>query len=222
LRRVTRFCRQVGLRELTFFALSTENFERRPPAEIRFLMKLLRRFVVGERPELMENDIRFTVIGNVEALPAAVRADIATTIRLTQSCKTMVLRLALNYGARQEIVAAARALCREALDGGLSRLDVERLDEAAFRRYLADPTMSDPDLIIRTAGEFRLSNFLLWQSSYSEWWISPRLWPDFELIDLQAALRAYARRERRFGGVGESTRGAGGAAATAPGAPPER
>jgi undecaprenyl diphosphate synthase len=201
LRRITRHCRRIGVKETTFYALSTENFARRPEREIAYLMKLLERYLIDERPELVENGIRLTTIGDIDALPESVRRELATTMRLTESFDGMTMRLALNYGARQELLEAVKRIARAAAAGRLSPEEIDALDDGDIRAGLADPSMSDPDLVIRTAGEYRLSNFLLWQSSYSEWWVTDILWPDFDVENLEEALRDYARRERRFGAV---------------------
>lgn len=201
LRRITRFCRRIGVRETTFYALSTENYQRRPQSELRFLMRLLERFLIDERPELTENGIRLTVIGDVSTFPVSVRRELDTTMRLTEDLDAMTLRLALNYGSRQEILEAVRRIAAEVAAGRLRPEELESLDEEMFRTYLEDPEMTDPDLVVRTAGELRLSNFLLWQASYSEWWITDTLWPDFDVPHLEEALRAYAGRERRYGAI---------------------
>jgi len=206
LRRITRYCRRIGIQEVTFFALSTENYQRRPAREVNYLMKLLKRYLVDERPEMTDNNIRLAVIGDVAPFPAAVRSELEESLRLTAGFDGMVLRLALNYGSRQEILDAVRCVAGDVLSGKLDRTAVETLDEATFRRYLGDPEMSDPDLVIRTAGEFRLSNFLLWHSSYSEWCITDRLWPDFDVPDLEEALNAYVARNRRYGSLTASDR----------------
>lgn len=220
LRRITRYCRRLGIPEVTFYALSAENYRRRPRLEVGFLMRLLERFLVSEREELTTNDIRLAVIGDVHELPESVQATLRETLRLTAGGGGMVMRLALNYGSRQEIIRAAQAIAREAREGRLDAASIEALDETTFRRHLGDPEMRDPDLVVRTAGEFRLSNFLLWQASYAEWWISPKLWPDFDVPDLEEALRSFAGRERKFGTVGrhgdEREEAAGGDAATRP------
>jgi undecaprenyl diphosphate synthase len=202
LRRITRHCRKLGIPELTFFALSTENYERRPAREVRFLMRLLKSYVVSERPELLDNGIRLKSIGSTEVFPEDVRAEITATEKLTARETGMVLRLALNYGGRREILEATRAVARDVATGRLSLADAQALGEDGFRRYFADADMSDPDLLIRTGGECRLSNFLLWQCSYSEIWVSPALWPDFDIPELDAAIRYYAARERRHGALG--------------------
>jgi undecaprenyl diphosphate synthase len=201
LRTITRHCRKLGIRETTFYALSTENYQRRPREEVRFLMGLLKRYLVGERPELMENNIQLRTIGDVSALPDAVRREIDETMRLTRDNDAMVMRLALNYGARQEILDAVRSIVADVVAGRLDASAVESIDDALFARYLTDPDMGDPDLVVRTAGEYRLSNFLLWQSSYSELWITEQLWPEFDVSHLETALEAYVGRERKYGAV---------------------
>ncbi|MEE3181678.1 MAG: polyprenyl diphosphate synthase [Planctomycetota bacterium] len=215
LRRITTRCRELGVSETTFFALSTENYLRRPSVEIRFLMKLLKTYLIRERPVLMENGIRLTTIGDVSSLPADVQETLEETRSLTAGNDQMVMRLALNYGSRQEILTAVRRICQEVKEG---RIDPERLNELtedSFAAYLGDPQMKDPDLVIRTAGEYRLSNFLLWQSSYSELWITNELWPDFDVEHLEQAVEAFVSRDRKYGAVldgvsRESSPGSGG------------
>ncbi len=201
LRRITRRCRALGVQETTFYALSTENYQRRPPEEVRFLMKLLKRYLIDERPELMKNNIELRTVGDVDALPDDVRAELEETRELTRGNDAMVMRLALNYGSRQELLAAIQRIVDEVLAGRLERSELENLDEESFAAYLGDPTLTDPDLVVRTAGEYRLSNFLLWQSSYSELWFTEKLWPEFDVPDLDEALAAYVQRERRYGAV---------------------
>lgn len=201
LRRITRYCRSIGIREITFFALSTENFQRRPRREVSLLTKLLKSYLVSERDELLENQIRLRSIGHIEAFSPGVRAELAETERLTQNCTAMTLRLALNYGGRQEILDAVSTLAAEVCSGRLTPEEVRTLGEQGFRRYLYDPEMSEPDLLIRTAGECRLSNFLLWQCSYTEIWVTENLWPDFDVPLLKEALNDFCSRERKYGAV---------------------
>ncbi|MGE0712373.1 MAG: polyprenyl diphosphate synthase [Planctomycetota bacterium] len=196
-RAITRECARLGLRELTLYAFSTENW-RRSPEEVAGLMQLLRRFLVEERGEIMDNRIRFTAIGELDRLPDFVREELERTRAMSAANEGMVLRLALSYGARRELLRAAQQVARLALDEGWER--VEALDEDDLRQFLYDPAMRDPDLLIRTASEMRVSNFLLWQISYAELVVSDVLWPDFRAPELHAALRAFAARERRFGG----------------------
>ena len=206
LRRITRYCRKIGVAETTFFALSTENYQRRPAEEVRFLMRLLKNYLVDERSELMDNNIRLRTIGDVSTFPASVLRELEETARLTENNDAMILRLALNYGARQEILDVVRRIVADVVDGRLGRDEVEALDDDLFARYLMDPGMGDPDLVIRTAGEYRLSNFLLWQSSYSELFIADELWPEFDVPHLEAAIEAYMGRDRKYGAVESSRR----------------
>jgi undecaprenyl diphosphate synthase len=206
LRRVTRYCRSLGIKEVTFFALSTENFARRPAREVRFLLGLLKRYLIEERAELLENNIQLRTIGHIEAFPGDVQTALEETERLTALETGMVMRLALNYGARREILDAVGNILRAVSSGELSPQRAQALAEADFRRYLHDPEMSDPDLLIRTGGESRLSNFLLWQSSYTEIWVTPLLWPDFDVEGVREALRAFDARVRKYGALGPPAR----------------
>lgn len=198
LRRITRHAAKIRVPQISFFALSTENFRRRPRVEIEFLMRLLKSYLIRERNELDENNIRLTTIGHVEELPADVLREMEITTQGSARHTGMTLRLALNYGSRQEIAGAARRIAELVRDG---RLDPASVDEDSFRRFLYDPAMPDPDLIIRTAGELRLSNFFLWQASYSELWAAPVLWPDFDVSHFEAALDSYGLRQRKFGSL---------------------
>jgi undecaprenyl diphosphate synthase len=200
-REVTRECARLGIGQLTLYSFSRENW-RRPPAEVSFLMRLLKRYLVKERREIMDNRIRFTAIGRLEELPKDVQAEIARLRALSAGNGGMVLCLALNYGGRTEIVDAARSFARD-VAAGRARLD--DLTEESFARYLYDPRMPDPDLLVRTAGEMRLSNFLLWESSYAELYVTPVCWPEFRTEALHEALRAYGARQRRFGGIPEKS-----------------
>jgi undecaprenyl diphosphate synthase len=196
IRTVTTECARLGLERLTLYAFSHENW-RRPRAEVAFLMRLLKKFLVGERPTLTENRVRLTAIGRLDDLPAAARRELDRTIELTAGFEGLNLCLALSYGGRAEIVDACRALAREVAAG---RLAAEDIDEAALAARLYQPGR-DPDLLVRTAGELRVSNFLLWQISYSELHVTPACWPEFGVEELHAALRAYAGRTRKFGGL---------------------
>jgi undecaprenyl diphosphate synthase len=192
-------CARLGIRYLTLYAFSVENWKR-PKREVSFLMRLLRRHLVSERPLIMENQIRFQAIGQLRRLPKALREEIAALTRLSAENSGMTLTLALSYGGRQEIAEAAARLARDVERGKVS---VRRIDEELFGRYLYTYPAPDPDLLIRTAGEMRVSNFLLWQISYAELYISPVCWPAFREAELHRALRAYRSRERKFGGVKE-------------------
>jgi undecaprenyl diphosphate synthase len=208
LREITRYCRGQGVQQVTFFALSTENFRARPRLEIRLLMALLRDYLVGERREIAEQNIRLCSIGRTQELPAAVVRELRLSEELSRDNNGMVLRLALNYGSRGEILDAVARIARDIAEGKRPAADFAALTDAEFARYLYDPTMPDPDLLIRTAGELRVSNFLLWQISYAEMWVTQDRWPDFTVQHLEAALRSYQARDRRFGRV-EASEGCG-------------
>jgi undecaprenyl diphosphate synthase len=195
-RAVVRLARKLGISYLTLFAFSEENWQR-PAMEIRALMALLRRYLHRELSEMQENQIALRAIGNLKQLPAAVQRDLAETIAATAGGETqMVLTLALSYCGRSEIVQAVQALAQDILAG---RLKPDEIDAALFARYLYTADMPDPDLLIRTSGEYRLSNFLLWQSAYTELYVTETLWPDFREDDFHQALEAYRQRDRRFG-----------------------
>jgi undecaprenyl diphosphate synthase len=189
-------CR-IGLGQITLYCLSVENWKR-PPRELKFLFRLLRHFLVVEVEELMEQKVRLTMIGRREGLPIDVLRELDRSVEATAENSGMTLCLAINYGGRTEIADAARRIAEEARSG---RLDPESVDEATFAGYLSTAGMPDPDLLIRTAGELRVSNFLLWQISYAELFVTDVLWPDFRGDDLLAACRAYAARQRKFGGL---------------------
>ncbi len=198
-RNIVTECARLGLEALTLYAFSEENWKR-PPKEVRFLMRMLDRFLVGERPTLLDNDVKLLHTGRIERLPDRVRATLAETERLTRDCGGLRLCLALSYGGRQEIADAARLVAEDALAGKIAPTDV---DEAAIRARLYCPEVPDPDLVIRTAGEMRISNFLLWQISYSEIWVTDLCWPEFTIENLHEAFAEFARRERRFGGLSQ-------------------
>jgi undecaprenyl diphosphate synthase len=187
----------MGLEYLTLYTFSTENWNR-PQLEVQFLMRLLRRQLIREQKTLMANNIRFRVIGDMERLPLPVRQILLQTIEMTKNNSGMVLVFALSYGGRQEIREAVKKIARDAQAG---RLDPEQIDEATVTACMESAFMPDPDLVIRTSGELRLSNFLLWQSAYSEFYVSEKLWPDFTKEDFFAALGEFKCRNRRFGRV---------------------
>jgi undecaprenyl diphosphate synthase len=190
-------CCRLGVGQLSLYCLSSENWKR-PQAELDFLMALLEQYLIQERAEILGQNIRFATIGRRSGLPPAVLREIDENVRLSRSNTGMVLCLAINYGARTELVDAVRTLARRARDGSL---DPETIDEDAIAGALYTAGMPDPDLLIRTAGEMRVSNFLLWQISYAELWVTDRCWPDFDRATLHQALRDYGARERRFGGL---------------------
>lgn len=196
-RAVTRHAARIGLEQLTLFAFSTENWKR-PKHEVTYLFRLLRRYLIEERGEMMDNGIRLTAIGRIEAIPGYVQEALEETKALTAKNSKMTLCLALNYGGRLEIVDAAKAL---ATDVAAGRLLVDAIDEKALEARLYQPTMPPLDLLVRTAGEQRVSNFLLWQLSYAELLVVDTPWPDFREEELESAVAAYGTRERRFGGL---------------------
>lgn len=189
-------CR-LGIGQLTLYCLSSENWKR-PKTELEFLMMLLRQYLIEERAEIMEQNIRFTVIGRRDGIPAKVQNEMDENIRVSAANTGMVLCLAINYGARSEMVDAVRHLAEQVRQG---TLDPNDIDEPTINEALYTSGMPDPDLLIRTAGEMRVSNFLLWQISYAELWVTDKCWPDFDAATLHQALRDYAGRERRFGGL---------------------
>ena len=189
-------CR-LGLDQLTLYCLSIENWKR-PPRELSFLLRLLRHFLVVERNELIDQNVRLAMIGRREGLPAEVLKEFDRTKAATESNTGMTLCLAVNYGGRTEIAEAARRIAEDVRSGSL---DPDQVDEPLFASYLSTAGMPDPDLMIRTAGEMRVSNYLLWQISYAELFVTETLWPDFRGDDLLGACVAYARRERKFGGL---------------------
>ncbi|CAN5687125.1 isoprenyl transferase [soil metagenome] len=189
-------CR-LGLQQLTLYCLSVENWKR-PPRELKFLLRLLRHFLNVERDELMEQNVRLTMIGRREGLPADVLDEYQRTAERTANNHGMTLCLAINYSGRSEIVDAVRQIAEQARDG---RLDPASIDESIVSEHLYTAGMADPDLLIRTAGELRVSNYLLWQISYAELFVTDVLWPDFRAEHLQAAMIDFARRQRKFGGL---------------------
>ena len=196
-RRITEHCARRGIEQLTLYCLSSENW-RRPEAELRFLMHLLEQYMIEERGLLMRERIRLAMIGRREGLPAATLAELDRTVAMCAANDGMRLCLAINYGARGEIADAARRLAEEARAG---RLDPATIDEETFAARLDTAGMPDPDLLVRTAGEMRISNFLLWQISYAELWVTDVAWPEFTADDLDEAITAFAGRDRRFGGL---------------------
>jgi len=195
IRKVVRFCGELGIKIVTLFAFSTENWER-PKREVQALMNLLLRFLRREIDNLKKNNIRLLVSGEVEMLPARVQSELSKAINATKENNGLILNLALSYGGRQEIVRACRQITREVSE---KHKRIEDIDEEFFQGYLYTAGLPDPDLLIRTSGEFRVSNFLLWQIAYSEIYVTPVLWPDFGRQDLLLGLIDYQKRERRFG-----------------------
>jgi len=190
-------CCRLGIGQLTLYCLSTENWKR-PQAELDFLMTLLHEYLLAERAEIMDQNIRFAVIGRRQGLPDFVLREIDENVRVSQANAGMTLCLAINYSGRTELADAVRAVAEDVVAG---KLAVDDIDETAVADRLYTAGMPDPDLLIRTAGEMRVSNYLLWQISYAEIWVTPKFWPEFDASLLHEALRDFARRERRFGGL---------------------
>jgi undecaprenyl diphosphate synthase len=194
-RAAIRTCRKLGIRYLTLYAFSVENWAR-PKHEVEALMTLLKKFLRGEEHELHENRVRLRATGRLSDLPKSVKRELNRVIQATEHYKDNTLVLALSYGGRTEIAHAAREIARKAKAG---LLDPDSVDEATVAAHLYTPDIPDPDLMIRTSGELRLSNFLLWQLSYAELYVTDTLWPDFREEHFVKAIEEYARRSRRFG-----------------------
>jgi undecaprenyl diphosphate synthase len=190
-------CGELGIGFLTLYTFSAENWNR-PPTEVAALMALIEQTLRAELAELHENQVRIRQLGRMERLPTALREAITEATQLTAANTGVTLQLAIDYGGRQEIVDAARRLASEAASG---RLRPEEITESQFTCYLYRPDAPDPDLLIRTAGDLRVSNYLLWQIAYTEIYVTPTLWPDFRKRDLYLALVDFQDRQRRFGGV---------------------
>jgi undecaprenyl diphosphate synthase len=196
-RRVLEAAEEFGLKVLTLYAFSTENWNR-PRTEVAFLMRHLRKFLREHTKTLVKHDTALRPIGELDELPNGVQKALRDAVDATAHCRSVTLNLAVNYGARREIARAARQIARQAAAG---ELDPAAVDEQTVAEHLYTAGQPDPDLIIRTAGEMRLSNFLLWQASYAEIYVTETLWPEFDRGELLKALRWYGRRRRRFGGL---------------------
>jgi len=190
-------CGDLRIEYLTLYAFSAENWQR-PKAEVAALMKLLERFLKEKTPELLEENVRLQAIGRLTDLPQACQAQLHKSIKETSKNNGLTLILALSYGGRLEIIDGIKSLFREIEQGHIDRamIDVEMFSKHLYTRYYPDP-----DLLIRTSGEMRLSNFLLWQTSYTEMYVTPKLWPDFTKKDLAAAVEEFGSRQRRYGGL---------------------
>ena len=202
-RDITRICGKIGVEYLTLYTFSKENWKR-PPAEVSALMTLLLRTIKKEIKGLHENNVKFNVIGDLEMLPTSTKNGLQEGVTLTSKNTGLNLSLALNYGSRQEIIKAVQCLAREVRDGFLKP---EEIDEELFSSNLYTKVIPDPDLMIRTSGESRLSNFLLWQSAYTEIYMTNIYWPDFREEELMKAIKNYQNRERRYGKVSDQVRG---------------
>jgi len=196
-RRTVEECARLKIPQLTLYCLSSENWKR-PQEELDFLMHLLEQYMIEERSTIMRQDIRVSVIGRREGIPAATLAQIDKTIEMSVDNGGTRLCLAINYGGRAEMLDAVRRIATEVATG---KLTPEGLTEEVISEYLYTSGMPDPDLLIRTAGEMRLSNFLLWQISYAELWVTEKCWPEFMVEDLHSAIDDFARRGRRYGGL---------------------
>ena len=200
-RTVVTHCARLGIEALTLYCFSTENWKR-PQDEVDFLMALYARHLASERETIMDNDVRFIHVGRREGLPSSVLEEMDRLTDLSRNNRGLMLCLALNYGSREEIVDAVRSIARDVKAG---TIDPDDIDEATFSSRLYTAGVPDPDLLIRTASEYRVSNFLLWQISYAELVVSDVHWPDFGESELNAAIRDFAGRDRRFGAVDSAT-----------------
>jgi len=196
-REIVTECARLGVECLTLYSFSLENWKR-PIDEVQHLMELYVRYLIAEREEIMANDIRVIQVGRRAGLPPSVLRELDETVSLSASNSGMTLCLAINYGARAELTDGVREIARRVQAGELT---VDRIDEQLISDSLYTRGLPDPDLLIRTAGEMRISNFLLWQISYAEIYVADTYWPDFRRENLHAALRAFAGRDRRFGGI---------------------
>ena len=198
-REITEACAEIGVKYLTLFTFSTENWSR-PKDEVSTLMRLLLKSIKDRCNELMENNIRLTTIGNVGSLPKEVQKELFDAMERTKYNKKMVLNLALSYSGRWEILEAVRSIATKAAEG---KLNLNDISEKFISEHLTTKNFPDPDLLIRTSGEFRVSNFLLWQIAYTEFYITDVYWPEFKRNHLYEAIKSYQQRERRFGKVSE-------------------
>jgi undecaprenyl diphosphate synthase len=196
-KRITKAADRVGVKVLTLYAFSTENWKR-PKAEVEFLMKLPQEFLSLELSDLIENNIQVRMMGSSDLLPEHTLVAVEEAVRKTEHNTGLILNFALNYGSRIEMVEAAKELARKAVAG---EVDPESINEADFESLLLSSGLPDPDLLIRTSGELRLSNFMLWQLAYSEFWFTDIYWPEFSEQHLFDAIREYQRRARRYGGL---------------------
>jgi undecaprenyl diphosphate synthase len=197
LKNLLRCCKDWGIQALTAYAFSTENWGR-PHEEVDFLMTLFERVLMRELREMMEEDVRIEFVGNLAALPRSLQSQIERSMDETRNNNSIQFTVATNYGGRQEILQACRAIALQVQQG---QIQADEIDEALFSRHLYTANVGDPDLLIRTSGEMRISNFLLWQMAYAELYITDTLWPDFDRTEFHRALSSYQQRERRFGKV---------------------
>jgi undecaprenyl diphosphate synthase len=196
-RRTTEECARLGIEQLTLYCLSSENWKR-PQPEIDFLMHLLEQYMIEERSTIMDNNLRVRMIGRREGIPDQVLRELDKTVDMSAANAGMWLNLAVNYGGRSELVDAVRTIGGKIAAGEIAPSEV---DEATIADHLYTAGLDDPDLLVRTAGELRISNFLLWQISYAEIWVTDRCWPEFDEQTLHEAILDYANRNRKFGGL---------------------
>ena len=196
-RNVSEECAGLDIEQLTLYCLSSENWKR-PPAELDFLMHLLEQYMIEERTAIMDNNLRVRVIGRRDDIPEAVKREMDKTIEMSAENDGMRLCLAINYGARTELLDAVRNIAEQVR---AEEIELSDITEKTIDDHLYTAGMPDPDLLIRMAGEMRISNFLLWQISYAEIWVTEHCWPEFTIEDLHQAIRDFAMRERRFGGL---------------------
>ena len=196
-RLITEECARLGIKQLTLYCLSSENWKR-PEDELEFLMFLLSQYMIQERETMMENNIRLQIIGRRERIPADVQTEMDQSLEMTSGNTGTCLCLAINYGGRAEIVDAVRQITSEVIAG---KLDASEITETTVSDHLYTAGMSDPDLLIRTAGEMRISNYLLLQISYAEMWVTDKMWPEFSIADFHQAIGDFSKRNRRFGGL---------------------
>ena len=197
IRKVVEEAKRLGIKYITLYAFSTENWKR-PKDEVSALMKLLVTYLRKELAELDKNDVKINTIGDISKLPQACIDELEKSKEKTKDNKALVLTLALNYGGRADIIDAVKNICADVKD---SKVEIENIDEEMFSKYLDTKDIVDPDLVIRTSGEQRLSNFLLWEVAYSEFYYTDIHWPDFDEEELQKAVYSYQKRDRRFGGI---------------------
>ena len=195
---------RLGVEQLTLYCFSSENWKR-PPRELTLLMHLLKQYLIEERREIQRQGLKFRVIGTLSALDPMIQAEMQKTIEVSANNTGMTLCLAVNYGARQEIAEAVRKIGQEI---AAATMTPEQITESTIADRLMTGGMPDPDLVIRTASEFRISNFLLWQISYAELWVTDRFWPEFRENDFRQAMKDFAKRDRRFGGLSEAEKSA--------------
>ncbi len=196
-RKITEECANLAIEQLTLYCLSSENWKR-PPQEIDFLMHLLEQYMIEERKTIMDNNLRVRMVGRRDNIPAQVLRELDETVALSLQNSGMWLNLAINYGSRAEIVDAMQRIASKVANRELA---VDQIDEQTISDHLYTAGSDDPDLVLRTAGEMRISNFLLWQISYAEIWVTEKCWPEFDEPTLHEAIRDFAQRNRKYGGL---------------------